>query len=162
MGRIARASGEVDHHGNPELFGKQDGFTAHISILLCAVLVWMQCVAMTTQGADTDAVVGQHLLKLSERSGIFEHRKFAVSVTWIVSRGEFDGIDSERDEFLKNGGQRKLRQQGSKDSNAHKAFCLLESSGSFYRSCLMLPLMPLEEITCATFESLHSSFFFLC
>jgi hypothetical protein len=28
-------------------------------------------------------------------------------------------------EFLEHRGKRKLRQQGSEDSNAHKAFCLL-------------------------------------
>ena len=68
-------------------------------------------------------------LKLGEGCGIFEHRELAVRIAGIVSRGEFDGVDLQRREFLENRGQRKLRQQGSKDSNAHKAFLSSKSNG---------------------------------
>ncbi len=125
MGRIAGASGEIDHHGDAELFGKQDGLAAYLAVVLRMSLIGMQRVAMTTQGADADSVVGENLLELGEGRGIFEHREFAVRIAGIVSGGEFDGVDLERREFLENRGQRKLGQQGSKDSNAHDAFCLL-------------------------------------
>src|SRR5258708_4223069 len=85
----------------------------------------MQRVSVTTQSADVDAAVGQNLLKFGEGSGIFEHREFAVRVARIVSGGEFDGIDLQSREFLKNRGQRKLRQQGGKHSYTHIDFCLL-------------------------------------
>jgi hypothetical protein len=151
MGRIARASGEIDHHRDPELFGKQDGLAAHFPIVLRVRFIGMQCIAVTTQGADRDAVVGQHFLELAEGRGILEHREFAVRVARIVSRGEFDGIDLQRRKLLENRGQRKLRQQRSEDSNAHRyGFChrLLgmsalpkcEGNGPFYRRRLMLPL----------------------
>ena len=92
-------------------------------------LVRMQRVAVTAQGADGDAVIGQNFLKLGEGGGVFEHRELAVRIARIVAGAEFDGIDLERYEFLQNRSQRKLRQQRRKDSNAHDGFYLLESSG---------------------------------
>ena len=83
---------------------------------------------MATQGADGGAVIVQNSLKFGERGGILEHREFAVRIAGIVARTEFHGIDVERLEFLEDGGQRKLRQQGGKDSNTHKAFRFLQRS----------------------------------
>ncbi len=47
-----------------------------------------------------------------------------MRVAGIVAGAEFDGVDLQRLEFLENRGQRKLRQQGSEDSNAHNDFYL--------------------------------------
>ena len=93
--------------------------------MLRASLIRMQRVAVTTQGADGGAVIGQNFLELGQGGGIFEHREFAVGIAGIVAGAELDGIDLQRLEFLENRGQRKLRQQGSEDSNAHKDLYLL-------------------------------------
>src|SRR5271169_443009 len=64
-GRIAGASGEVDYHGDAELFGEQDGFAADLPVMLRTGFIRMQRVAVTTQSADAGAVIGQNLLKVS-------------------------------------------------------------------------------------------------
>ena len=87
--------------------------------LLRMIFIRMQRVAVTTQRADLRAMVGQDLLELSQCRRIFEHRELAVSVAYIVSRGQFDGINMQRREFLEDDRQRQLRQQRSKDPNAH-------------------------------------------
>src|SRR5882724_5296354 len=99
-------------------------------------LIWMQRVSVTAQGADGNAVVGQDPFELAEGCCIVEHGDFAVSVSGIISSGEFDRIDLECGELFQDRGQGKLRQQGSEDADSHGAFCLLANEPSFYRSFL--------------------------
>jgi hypothetical protein len=88
-------------------------------MLLRMILIRMQRVAVATQRADLCAVIGQDLLELSQCCGILEHRGLAMSIAHVVARGQFDGINMERCEFLKDDRQRQLRQQRSEDPNAH-------------------------------------------
>ena len=98
----------------------------------------MQRVTVRTQGANGGAVIGQNLPKVGEGGGIFDHGELAVSIAGIIASAEFDGIDLERLEFLKNGGQRKLREQGREDSNAHNNFCLCGLNGRRHNNRLLI------------------------
>jgi hypothetical protein len=102
--RISGTSGKVHDHWDAELFGQQNSLSAHFAVVLRAILVRMQRVSMTTQGADLGTVIGQDLMKLRERSGIFEHRELAVGVAHVISGAQFDGINVERRELLENHG----------------------------------------------------------
>jgi len=104
-------------------------------VLLRMGLIGMQRVAVTTQGADGRAVIGQNSLKLGKSRGIFEHRELAVRIAGIVPRAEFDGFDMERRLFLENRDQPKLRRQGRKDSNTHNENCRMRSACKTTNDC---------------------------
>jgi hypothetical protein len=62
----------------------------------------MQRVAMTTQGTDADAVVGENPLKLGEGRSVFQHRELAMRIAHVVPRGKFHGINMQFRKFLEN------------------------------------------------------------
>jgi hypothetical protein len=64
----------------------------------------MQRVAVTTQGANADAMIAKNALEISEGRSVFEHGELAMRIADIVSRGKFDGANLERREFLENYG----------------------------------------------------------
>jgi hypothetical protein len=82
----------------------------------------MQRITVATQCADARTVICQNLLKFGKGSRIFEHRQFAVRISRIVAGTKLDGCDLECLEFRENCGQRELREQGRKHSNAHNVF----------------------------------------
>jgi type 1 glutamine amidotransferase len=122
VGRIARTSGEVDHHRDAELLGQQYGLAGDFAIVLRMRLIRMERIPVTTQGTDADAVIGHNLLELTKRGGILEHRELAVRIAGIVSGSKLYGINLQGRKFLENRGQRQLGQQGCEDANAHNDF----------------------------------------
>src|SRR5689334_14731184 len=63
---VTRASGKIDHRRYSKLFGKQNCLTAYVTMLLPDGLVGMERVAVTTQGADAEAMIGDDLLEIGQ------------------------------------------------------------------------------------------------
>ena len=83
-------------------------------------------------------MIGQHLLKLGEGCGIFEHRELAVRIAGIVSRAQFNRVNVERFEFIENRGQRKPGSSGVKTPTPAYGFYLLDydKTSTFKMRCL--------------------------
>jgi len=63
---VAGTAGEVDDRLDAEFLGQQDGLLAGLRGLPGELFVRMERVAVTTQGADGDALVVELLLELLE------------------------------------------------------------------------------------------------
>ena len=110
--RIARAAAEIDHHRHAELLRQQDRLPAGFLVVLRALLVGMQRIAVAAQRADAEAVIGQLLLEVVQFARVVEHREFAVGVARIVSGAQFHGIDVVALQFLENVFQRTIATTG--------------------------------------------------
>ena len=87
---VSRATAEVDNDGYTEFFGKEDGLAVDVAVMMGSLRIGMQGIAVAAERADGDVVVLQLPLELSQLSIALQHRQFAVSVTDIVSRGQFE------------------------------------------------------------------------
>jgi len=85
---------------------------ADILIVLGALLIGVQGVAMAAQGADGNAVVRQLLLELIALGFVVQHGQLAVWIARIVACSEFHGIDIDALELFRT---------SSRDSCANKA-----------------------------------------
>ena len=63
---IARAAGEIDHHGHAQLFGQAHGLAAGFLESFCEGRVRMQRISMTAQRADGKAAIFEFQLELAQ------------------------------------------------------------------------------------------------
>jgi hypothetical protein len=82
--RIAGATAEIHHHGDTEFFGQPDGPLAHVLVAFRLQLGGVQRVAVATQRADGDSVVGEKALEILELALVLQHGELAVGAARVV------------------------------------------------------------------------------
>ena len=97
---IARAAGKIDDHGNAQFLGQADGFAADVLIVLGALLIGVQRIAVAAQRADGEAVIRQLLLEFVQFGLAVQHGQLAVWIARVIACPEFHRIDIDALEFL--------------------------------------------------------------
>jgi hypothetical protein len=121
---VSRAAGKIDDHRHAQFFGQQYGLAADRLIVLRALLIRVQRVAVAAQRADAEAAIRQFVFEFGQLGGIVQHGQLAVRIARIITGSEFDRIDMDALELLEDIVQGKLRQQGGENADSHVGLLL--------------------------------------
>ena len=126
---VAGTAGEVDDRFDAELLGQEDGLSADLDTILSELFVRMERVAVTTQGADGDALVVELLLELLELWRGAQPLQLQVRVAGVVACPQLERPDSERLDLLDHFVEAEFREQSGEQTYLHGCFSLQTAGG---------------------------------